>query len=96
MVKDKQPRFLFLMETKVHQHRMQLIRLQLGFKGMLAVDPVGLNGGIAFLWKDDTEVAIQNFSCRHINATIMLVNSSVSWKMMGFYGHPNRAYREES
>lgn len=63
---------------------------------MLAVDPVGLSGGIALLWKDGTEVAIQNLFRRHINATITLINSMFSWKLTGFYGHPNRACRKDS
>ncbi|GLT69910.1 hypothetical protein SLA2020_420220 [Shorea laevis] len=66
MVEEKKPRILFLMETRIRQHRMQNIRKTLGFAGMLAVDPVGTGGGLALLWRNDNEVAIQNFSLRHI------------------------------
>jgi len=33
---------------------------------------------------------------RHISATITLARSNFSWKLIGFYGHPNSVYREAS
>jgi hypothetical protein len=96
LVKEKRTRFLFLMETKICKQRMQVIRNKLGFEGLLAVDPVGLSGGIALLWKEDCEVSIQNYSRRHINAAITLGGSGPPWKLTGFYGHPDRAFRDDS
>lgn len=75
---------------------MQKIRHKIGFEGMLIVDPVGRSGGLALLWKDDREVLIQNYSLRHISATITLLGSDFPWKLTGFYDNPNSAHREES
>ncbi|GLT72479.1 hypothetical protein SLA2020_444100 [Shorea laevis] len=96
LVEEKKPRFLFLMETKIRQNRMQIIRNKIGFASLLAIDPVGLSGGVAFLWKDAREVDIHNFSRRHISAIITLMPLGDLWKFTGFYGHPARAHREES
>jgi hypothetical protein len=57
-VKEKNPRFLFLMETKMSNKKMQRIRSLLAFEGMLTVDPVGRSRGLVFLWKDVKEVEI--------------------------------------
>ncbi|GLT53218.1 hypothetical protein SLA2020_265040 [Shorea laevis] len=96
MVKDKKPRFLFLMETKIKQHRLQHVRIKLGFEGLMAVDPVGLSGGIALLWRDAREVEIQNFSLRHISAIITTEASVGPWRFTGFYGNPDHTKRDES
>ena len=68
LVKEKKPRFLFLMETKIREYRMQRVRHKVGFDGMFVVDPIGTSGGLAFLWKDASDMEIQNYSLRHINA----------------------------
>ncbi len=57
-MKEKNPRFLFLMETKMSNKKMQRIRSLLAFEGMLTVDPVGRSRGLVFLWKDVKEVEI--------------------------------------
>ncbi|GLT53494.1 hypothetical protein SLA2020_267600 [Shorea laevis] len=93
MTKDKQPRILFLMETKICKFRMEYVRNKLGFEGMFTVDPIGLSGGIALLWKEAREVEIQNFSNHHINAFISIGASANKWLLTGFYGDPNRAHR---
>lgn len=58
MMKEKQPDFLFLMETKISLIRMQSACIQLGFEGMLTIDPIDLSGGFALLWKKASEVEI--------------------------------------
>jgi hypothetical protein len=87
---------LFLMETKFRNAKLQAIRGNFGYEGMITVEPVGRSGGLAFLWMDTREVEIINYSLRHISATIRLVDFDFSWKFTGFYGHPDRAMREES
>jgi hypothetical protein len=44
MIKENRPTFLFLMETKSTKHRMEGLRVKLGFEGLFVVDPVGRNG----------------------------------------------------
>ncbi|GLT77193.1 hypothetical protein SLA2020_488020 [Shorea laevis] len=63
MVEEKRPRFLFLMETRLRQRRMQGIRTQLGFAGMLTVDPVGTGGGLALLWQEEMKWRFKTTPC---------------------------------
>lgn len=95
-MKEKRPKLLFLMDTKLQNKRMQRLKYQLGFPGMFTVDPIGRSGGLALFWQNSEEVAIQNFSLRHINATVTLMGSNFSWKFTGFYGNPNRALQDSS
>jgi hypothetical protein len=41
MVRKKRPTFLFIMETKSTKHKMESIRVKLGFVGFFVVDQVG-------------------------------------------------------
>jgi hypothetical protein len=84
------------METKSRKATMEFIRVQLGFEGLFVVDPVGRSGGLPLLWKENNEVEIQNYTCRHINAVIKHSDSTQPWRLTGFYGHPNPAKRYES
>jgi hypothetical protein len=75
---------------------MHFLRVSKGFEGMLAIDHVGKSGGIALLWMGAREVMIHNYSGRHINAIVKLVDTDYSWKLTVFYGHPNQVHREAS
>jgi hypothetical protein len=95
MVNKKKPDMVFLMETKLNNKKMELIRIKLGFKNVFAVDSVGKSGGLALLWHDDSTIEVQNFSRRHINAIVSTTGEN-SWKWTGFYGHPDTNRREEA
>jgi hypothetical protein len=71
MVKEKKPNLVFLVETKCRQNKMEHLRCKMRFPNMLVVDCVGKSGGLALLWTNEVGVVIQNYSCRHINATIL-------------------------
>ena len=71
LVKDKCPIMVFLMETKLRRERMEMIQCELGFKNLFVVDCVGKGGGLALLWGEEAMVNIQNYSCRHINGTVV-------------------------
>jgi exonuclease III len=96
LVKEKRPDILFLMETKCFQTKMERIRIKLGMPGMFLVDPVGKSGGLAMMWRDVDDVTIENYSRRHINAMIYSQTAKQTWKLTGFYGHPNPARRHEA
>jgi exonuclease III len=96
MVKDKRPNIVFLMETKCRKEKMERIRVKLGFAGVFVVEPVGLSGGLALIWKDVQDVEIQNYTRRHINALVKHEGNGNCWKLTCFYGHPSTAKRHES
>jgi hypothetical protein len=96
LTKEKKPTILFLMETKCHRNRMEYVRVKLGFECIFVVDSVGRSGGLALLWNDMELVEIQNYSRRHINAIVKDGDSTYSWKLTSFYGHPDWTKRHES
>ena len=87
---------LFLIETRRTKNEIEWIRLRLGFEGLFVMDPVGRGDGLALFWNNERRLSIQNFSRRHINATLLTPVDGIEWKFTGFYGHPVIANREES
>jgi exonuclease III len=96
LVKEKKPRLVFLMETKMINKKIEFLRYKLGFDQIFVVDSVGRSEGLALLWHDELQLSIQNFSRRHINVMITRKNDGVEWKFSGFDGHPNAAKRREA
>lgn len=83
------------METKCTQKCIEGLHVKLGFVGAFDVDPMCRSGGLALLWREDGKVEIQNFSRRHINATITMEGGK-PWKLTGFYGHPDWTKRHDA
>ncbi len=61
-MKEKKPTFLFLMETRLRNLKMQTLLVSLGFEGLFTVEPVGTGGGLAFFWMNSREVEVLNYS----------------------------------
>jgi hypothetical protein len=95
-VKEKKPKVVFLMETKLQSKRLERIRIKAGFGSVFGVDCVGRSMGLALFWFEDFSVEIQNFSRRHINAEVRTISTGPSWKLTGFYGNPEAWKRHES
>jgi hypothetical protein len=96
MVREKRPHLVFLMETKMTQRKAKVVQIKLGFENYFSVDCIGKSGGLMLLWKNSIMVEIQNFSRRQINAVVQCSSDAPSWKLTGFYGHPDVAKRGES
>ena len=50
------PDLIFLMETKQKFEYVLGLKKSLGYNHLLTVEPVGLSGGLAVLWKDSFQV----------------------------------------
>jgi hypothetical protein len=72
MVKEKKPKMVFLMETKMSNKRVDFLKRKLDFANLFAVDSVGWSGGLVLLWKEDVQVDIQNYSRCHINVVVSM------------------------
>uniref|UniRef100_A0A2N9GNM8 Reverse transcriptase domain-containing protein n=1 Tax=Fagus sylvatica TaxID=28930 RepID=A0A2N9GNM8_FAGSY len=86
MVQSKVPSILFLIETKMDNSEMTVVRSRLGFHNALIVPSMGRSGGLAMLWKDDVELAIQSYSHHHIDSLIKSTDSfhwSLPWLCVG-------------
>jgi hypothetical protein len=93
---EKETQLGFHKETKLRQTKMECIRLKLGFSNMFMVDCMGKSGGLSLLWDKESGIEIQNFSQRHINATIHSPTFNTTWKFTSFYGHPEAPKRHET
>ena len=90
---------VFLMETKLplkSMKRMSNIKHSLGLTQVLVVPSEGRSGGIALLWKPETNVHIQSFSWWHIDAVIDSGSCTGKWHLTSFYGNPDIDGRPES
>jgi len=96
LVRTKKPNLVFLMETKQVSKSLESVRVKLGFEANFVVDSIGRSGGLALLWNLETKVEVQNFSRRHINATVLDEKTGNLWNFTGFYGNPETARRSES
>jgi hypothetical protein len=92
----KKPILIFLMETKMIQRKVEFVRIKLGFDRVFVVHYKGKSGCLILLWNATTQVEIQNFNRRHINAVIKSKNDEPPWKFTGFYYHPVTAKRAEA
>lgn len=70
MVKEKQPNFVFLVETLSMKTSLERIRIRLGFDDLFVVEPIGRSGGLALLWKEEMDLELYNYSRYHINAIV--------------------------
>lgn len=95
MVKRKGPGVLFFVETNLDAGRVKVIRVKLGFDNAFAIPSLGRSGGLALLWKEDTDVVINNYSQHHIDAQMNSKQANM-WHLTGFYGRPEQHRRKES
>ena len=87
---------MFLLETKLRSRHMERIRDKLGFVNGLIVASRDHSGGLALLLTRKINLNIKSFSNHHIDATITEANSSLKWRITGFYGHPQTHLRHDS
>ncbi|XP_057770939.1 uncharacterized protein LOC130990727 [Salvia miltiorrhiza] len=88
------PSIVFVCETKLVTSKCRLWRTQLGYEGIFVVDAVGCKGGLALLWKEQTDVRIVSYSPGHIDCYV--TTGGKSWRFTGFYGHPKSSQRKFS
>lgn len=87
------PDFLFLMETKQKYSHMEGLRQRLGYSQMVTVEPVGLSGGLAVMWKDSYSVSVLSADKRIIYMEVKF--GSIKFFLTCTYGDPVVAKRQE-
>ena len=95
LVGNKDPKMVFLMETKCEKSTIERIAKKTQFSNNFVVPRVNNGGGLALLWKTDFQVDVQSRSERHID---VIIDHRVddAWRFTSFYGDPNTASRENS
>ncbi|XP_035544686.1 uncharacterized protein LOC118348044 [Juglans regia] len=96
LVKEEDPKVLFLQETRLHEKAMERLKYGLGFDNCLAVSSVR-RSGIAIYWKKEINVVIKNFLRSHIHASIIDTNAEGEpWFITGVYGQPEAHRRHKT
>ena len=70
LVSSKDPKLVFLMETKVEKPTMERMGRKMSFNNIFVVPQLNRTGGLALLWRDDLSVDVQTYSDRHIDAIV--------------------------
>ena len=95
LVRNKDPKLIFLMETKVEKSVLVRIGRKIQYANLFEVPRHNTGGGLALFWTADSNVDVQSFSENHIDA---IIDHGVddAWRLTGFYGDPETASRENS
>ncbi|KAG7548894.1 Endonuclease/exonuclease/phosphatase, partial [Arabidopsis suecica] len=84
--------FMFLMETKQKLGYMSELKNSLGYDNLVTVEPLGLSGGLALMWKNSYKVEVLSKDKRIIDTKISL--GSIVFCVTFVYGDPVRANRQ--
>ncbi|XP_042958065.1 uncharacterized protein LOC122293587 [Carya illinoinensis] len=96
LVRENVSDFVFLMETKCSRNKVEQIRNQIGFQQSFVVNSKGYRGGLAFLWKDNKDVALETYTRNHISISVKILESECPFILTGFYGNPETSKRNGS
>ena len=83
------------METKSNNEGIEKVFRKIQFAHKFVVPHPNQGGGLALLWKEDIQLDVQSSSDNHIDAVVDL-GMDDTWGIMGFYGNPDSANREDS
>lgn len=61
MIQSKRLILVFLMETRLHNNKLQPIQNKVRFSCMFSVDSVGYSGGLMLFWKEEIVVKILSY-----------------------------------
>ena len=86
---------MFLRETHLTVRNLEFLRVRLGMGSCFRVDRHEYGGGLALLWDSCITIQIRSFSDYHIDAEVLL-SDGLSWRITGFYGHLETAFRVHS
>ena len=84
------------MKTKLSTEQFNDMKQNWDYNQGLVVSSNGLSGGLALLWKLNTQVHVQNFSWWFIDAHIVCADTRLKWRFTSFYGHPDTSKHEET
>ena len=93
-MREKAPKVLFLMETKLSIDKMQRVQADLPYRCMVAIPSVRRSGELVLLWMEEVELYVQTYSPNHIDSLIKSDNSF--WRLTGFYGQPEEQRKRKS
>ena len=72
LVGNKDPKLVFLMETKVEKVVLERVGRKIQKSNIFVVPRHNIGGGLALFWPIDTKVDIQSYSDHHIDAILTM------------------------
>ena len=70
LIRNKDPKLIFLMETKIEKSVLDRIGRQIQYANLFVVPRHNSRGGLALYWAADSNVDVQSFSENHIDAIV--------------------------
>ena len=95
LVGKKDPKMVFLMETKVNKEVVERISRKMQYPNFFVVPRHNRGGGLALLWKDDFMLNVLTSFDNHIDGVVDQ-GMNDAWRFTGFYGDPDIASQENS
>ncbi|CAB4313669.1 unnamed protein product [Prunus armeniaca] len=92
LIHSHAPSMVFLMEAKLNNHRVSMLKRQLGFFKGFCVDLVGLAGGLTLWWSPEVDVEILAFDKNLIDTIVKNRDDGTHYRFSWIYGP---SYREE-
>lgn len=87
------PEVVFLSETKNKRDYLENVCGHLGYHDLWTVEPEGIGGGLALLWKEEVQVKILSSSSRWIDTHIVWKDKT--FFLTGVYGDPISSERSK-
>ena len=95
LIQAQDPLVVFLAETWLNKARLEEIKAQYKFKGLIEVSRISRGGGVAIFWKEGCNLSLDTYSPNHIDV-IINKGKDDEWRFTGFYGEPNTRNRDDS
>ena len=97
LIRAQDPLVVFLAKTWLDKARLEEIKVQYKFKGLIEVSRIsqGGGGGVAIFWKEGCNLSLDTYSPNHIDV-IINKGSEDEWRFIGFYGEPDTRICNES
>jgi len=95
MIRAQVPSVVFLTEIWLNKTRLEEIRVQYKFGGLIEVSRKSRGGGVAVFWRDDCDFSEDTYSLNQIDA-IVNKGKDDEWRSTSFYGEPDTNNHHES
>lgn len=89
LVRETNPDYLFISETKIYTYAAAFIKSYLRFANIFCINPSGHKGGLLLFWNDHVNLTILSYSIGHIDC--LLKTSLFPFYFTGFYGNSSRS-----
>ncbi|KAM1166579.1 hypothetical protein ACFX2G_026294 [Malus domestica] len=84
IIRQKDPKLVFLCETKCKAEFLNGLRIKLGFRRVFGVSSNGQLGGLGLFWSGDINLRIISSSEIFIDSEIGAIGDAVHWRFTGF------------